>query len=194
MGKSPHPSADAVTQLFYGLRLLYLEALDLDSKDPHWRHAYAHSPVGFTWHRVYPQWRRLLRRYPIGTGRGRFTPPIGAWPSYVPTPQIPVELDLRVGSLAMASPLEITLTIPPEALVPMGIAGLWQFVAAIEKAWNTKKRIRLEGVELDRKISEEELARDIARERFEYFESGGFTLQDGSVHLPDDWQWPKSQD
>jgi hypothetical protein len=101
-------------------------------------------------------------------------------------PRIPPESDLRLESLGMASPLEIILVIPGAVLVPGGLTILWKFGRAIEQAWNAPKRVRLEGLELDRKIIEAELERDVAHKRSRDLRRGGFELLDGSIRPPDD--------
>jgi DNA polymerase IIIc chi subunit len=93
----------------------------------------------------------------------------------------------------MASPIEIVFAISPIALSALGPEGFTQFLSGLEKAWNFKKRIRLEGIELERKTYEEELARDQARDRYRDYRRAGFELQDGSARFPDDWQWPSDK-
>jgi hypothetical protein len=177
------PSASSVFQLFYGIRLLYAEAFDLDPAALDTGHRISSNEY-FRWQDDLEGWAALLEKLSLDGIRGGQTDRISDWPLHAPTPLIPADVDLRIESLSLASPLDVVLAIPREAFIPVGLIGVWRFISALEKVWNTKKRIRLEGIELDRKIYEEELARDLAQEQYENF--AGFRLREGSIRLPED--------
>ena len=182
--KAQSPSTEGLTQLFYFLNLLYAQSLDLEADDPRMQHSY--PP---TWRSSVVQWRRLLRRLPVS--RRWIGPQASEWPGFVPVPGVPRGSELRVSGMAMASPLELNLAVPAAAIAsPAGAYGVLRFIDAIERAWNAPRRIRLEGVELDRLTYEERLERERAKRNWEGFNGHGFELHDGSVRLPEDWDWP----
>jgi hypothetical protein len=110
-------------------------------------------------------------------------------------PEVPRGSELRISGMAMASPLELDLAVPAAAVAsPAAAYGILRFIDAIERAWNAPRRIRLEGLELDRRIYEERLERERAKRSWEGFDGHGFQLHDGSVRLPEDWEWPSSDE
>lgn len=179
------PPVDAMAQLFYGLNLLYAESfygsLDRGPTSSQMRRLY----------RTYPEWRRMLRRYPFGTSSKPIPPP-DRWPGKVLLPRVPPGSDLQIESIAMASPVDLILQLPPAAVIPAGIAGFLGFIGLIEKVWNAPKRIRLEGIELEKRTAEELTARDKAQKEREAFERDGFALRDGWARVPEEWNWPES--
>jgi hypothetical protein len=177
------PSVISVFQLFYGIRLLYAEAFDLDPSVLDTGHRISSNDY-FQWRNDLESWVALLEKLRLHGPRFQQGDQISDWPLQAPAPLIPADVDLRIESLSLASPLQIVLAIPREAFIPVGLIGVWRFIDALEKVWNTKKRIRLEGIELDRKIDEERLARDLTREQYEDF--AGFKLREGAVRLPED--------
>jgi hypothetical protein len=178
------PPADALAQLFYGLNLLYAESF-YGSLERQMTYSQAHR-----FYRTYPQWRRMLRRYPFSTPSNPVPPP-DQWPGKVLLPRMPPGSSLQIESIAMASPIDLILHLPAAAAIPGGIAGVFGFIRLIEKAWNAPKRIRLEGIELERRTAEELTSRDIAQKEREAFERDGFALSDGWARFPDDWNWPE---
>jgi hypothetical protein len=182
--KAQSPSAEGLTQLFYFLNLLYAQSLDLEPDDPRMHHSFPR-----TWRASLVQWRRLLRG--LSVSRRWTGPPASEWPGFVPLPEVPRGSELRVSGMAMASPLELDLAVPAAAIAsPAGAYGVLRFIGAIEHAWNAPRRIRLEGLELDRRIYEERLERERAKQNWQGFDGHGFELHDGSVHFPEDWEWP----
>lgn len=182
--KGQQPSTEGLIQLFYFLNLLYAESLDLEPDDPRLQHSFP-----LTWRSSLVQWRRLVRRLPLR--RRWIGPPASEWPGFVPVPGVPRGSELRVSGMAMASPLELELSVPAAAIAsPAGVYAVLRFIDAIERAWNAPRRIRLEGLELDRRIYEERLERERAKRRWEGFHGHGFELHDGSARLPEDWEWP----
>ena len=95
----------------------------------------------------------------------------------------------------MTSPLEIELIVPAAALSAAGAFGFFRFVAAIERAWNAPRRVRLERLKLDRSILEEEAAhQQVWRELRRRELRPPFELIEGTARLPAgvDWDWPPS--
>ncbi len=187
--KGQQPSTEGLVQLFYGLNLLYVESLELGPRNPRLlQHSQPRS-----WHASQAQWRRLMRR--LSVRRRWIGPPASEWPGFVPLPGVAHGGELRVSGMAMASPLELELAVPAAVIVsPAGVFAVLRFIDAIERAWNAPRRIRLEGLELDRRIFEERLERERAERRWEEFSSQGFELSDGSVRLPENWEWPSDDE
>lgn len=93
----------------------------------------------------------------------------------------------------MASPLDLIFHLPPEVLASGGVVGALGFIHLLEKVWNAPKRIRLEGLELERKIYEEEKALEDARRKHQGIEWDGFALREGSAEFSGEWEWPEGR-
>lgn len=178
------PPADALMQLFYRVNLLYAEAFRLDEhlKGPgHWM-----GP----WYRTRAEWSRWNRySAPTPSPAG---PPLTQWPAHAIAPPIAPEAALRFEAMTMASPLDLIFQLPPAVLIPGGAASVLGFIHLLEKVWNAPKRIRLEGVELERKTLEEQDALKRARKKHGDLEQDGFVLREGSAEFLGDWKWPEN--
>jgi hypothetical protein len=167
-----------LAQLFYRLEVLYGATVASDSLP---------RPGSWLEGELLQTWQRHLGKEPAETRIWPLDPPL--------PPPLGQDTQLVVESVVMTSPLEIALLIPAAALSAAGAFGIFRFIAAIERAWNAPRRIRLEGLQLDRAILEAEAAKQRA---WEELRSRRFPppleLSEGVAQLPDsaEWDWPSS--
>jgi hypothetical protein len=110
-------------------------------------------------------------------------------------PPLPASLRLRVKRLTKESPLTLLLSIPHEFYVAGGITALFGVLGRIERLWNAPGRVRLERAELRRDHYRTLTEADEAEDAYyrQVAQRTGFELEDGSLEIPDDWQWPDSE-
>lgn len=178
------PTVAGFSELFYGLNLLYAEAVG-----PTARHRGRETGVGW-------RSRRAVARRWAAFGRhlaadDRVSPDLALWPTRIPVPPLPKEDQLLVEAAVMASPLEIVLVIPGVAVAAGDGLAFLRFVKAIEQAWNAPGRIRLEREEIRAKLDSLRLENAVTNRQYEHHAYEGFRLHEGGVDIPDDWDWPE---